>query len=328
VTEALVEFSEGEAEQRTAKVPLSHLSVEVGHLYIEQFERGPDFLRSHFERVRPWAELAKRNLEAQRPELRPRVSTCFMIDDYFNPFSSPAKVIPALLDAARDAGVGIDYIARESACADTGAINLAEVVQGLIVDDPYPGTNGTRPPLRVTGWLSNGRRSPVTQTSQAMRERRLAWAPPEENAARRHSIFMDVELWDVDPETQARKWSCAFLAAVWQLLRLGVLRHDGLSAVTPLRWSEPADLPEEWADLPSVIQIADKAAPFCAYQNMSVLDTTFLPVESAVRTILNNVAVDEEALEQTMERSAGEDLTLPRELIERIGYVFLTRPAA
>ena len=54
MTEAV--FRETAAEPRTQAVPLSHLSLELGHLYMEDFEAGPEHLRRHFERVRPWAE--------------------------------------------------------------------------------------------------------------------------------------------------------------------------------------------------------------------------------------------------------------------------------
>ncbi|OSP42669.1 hypothetical protein B7767_14420, partial [Streptomyces sp. 13-12-16] len=57
MTEAV--FRETAAEPRTQAVPLSHLSLELGHLYMEDFEAGPGHLRRHFERVRPWAEAAR-----------------------------------------------------------------------------------------------------------------------------------------------------------------------------------------------------------------------------------------------------------------------------
>jgi hypothetical protein len=48
------EFSEAAAQPRTASIPLSHLSIELGHLYAEDFRQGPDGVNRHFERVAPW----------------------------------------------------------------------------------------------------------------------------------------------------------------------------------------------------------------------------------------------------------------------------------
>ncbi len=107
---------------------------------------------------------------------------------------------------------------------------------GRLVTEPVPGTTGGRPPLTETGWLTNGQRSPSTSRGEAM-ARRSPWQPPRESARRRHSIFVDVELWD--EHDGQRTWSCPMLAAVWQLLRLGLLRDRGRPVVTPRDWTDP-----------------------------------------------------------------------------------------
>jgi hypothetical protein len=323
VTSTRTEFSETAAErQRMVQVPLSHVSIELGHLYMEDFNRGPKFLREQFERVRPWADVAKQQILPGSPAgSRPRVSMCFMVDDYFNRFSSPSKVIPELIAAAEAEGLSMDYIARESGCAEADGVELAELVQGRLVPDPPPGTNGTRPPVEETGWLCNGQRSPASETTEALQEV-AGWKPPIENGVRNHSIFLDVELWDQMPDNRRRRrWSCSFLAAVWQLLRLGLLRNEGRSVVRPRKC--PADLPEDWDELPPVIQVSQTANPFTAYQTLSVLDSRFLPVESAVRTILQRVGIDPAVQGQVVERSAREGICMPRDVVERIAYVFL-----
>ena len=43
--------------------------------------------------------------------------------------------------------------------------------------------------------------------------------------------------------------------------------------------------------LPAVVQLNPAAAPFCAYRTLTLMDTQYLPVEMAVRTILGQVAV-------------------------------------
>src|SRR5690606_35636054 len=103
-----------------------------------------------------------------------------------------------------------------------------------------------------------------------------------------HSVFVDVELWD--ERAGARTWSCAYLAAVWQLLRLGLLRRDGAPVTVPRPW--PEVLPQAWDLLPAVVQVNPRAAPFTAYRTFSVLPVGFLSTEHAVRTILSQVLVD------------------------------------
>ncbi|MDQ4037206.1 MAG: SCO2522 family protein, partial [Actinomycetota bacterium] len=238
MTPADVHFQESAAERRVASVPLSHLSIELGHLYMEDFVAGPQHLQQYFQQVAPWVIAARQacadNLQSQRAQqnqdgeqgrrARTRISTCFLVDDYFTRFSSPGELVPGLVSAAREAGLEIDYLARESGCAHADGMELARLVESRLVTDPPPDTNGSRPLAAEVGWLCNGQRSPATDAAEAMGVIQ-AWAPPVQNAARRHSIFLDVELWD---ESNGRRvWSCAFLAAVWQLLRLGMLRHDG-----------------------------------------------------------------------------------------------------
>ena len=59
-------FRETTAEPRTQSVPLAHLSLELGHLYMEDFEAGPERLREHFARVRPWVDAVRADAAAGR----------------------------------------------------------------------------------------------------------------------------------------------------------------------------------------------------------------------------------------------------------------------
>lgn len=317
MTEAV--FRETAAEPRTQAVPLSHLSLELGHLYMEDFEAGPEHLRRHFERVRPWAEAARAAAAAATGGKRPRISTCFLIDDYFTRFSGPAEVVPMLLREADRAGLVVDYLARESGCAVAGKVPVAEAVAGRIVEEPPPGSYGLRPPAAQTGWLANGERSPVARAPQAMKKA-TAWQPPKETAARRHSVFLDVELWDDGPDGH-RTWSCPFLAAVWQLARLGLLRDEGEAVLVPQPHTADA-FPDDWDELPPLLRLNPRADPFSAYRTCSVLPGRFLPVEHAVRVILDQIEVDPGALAQAAERSAREKATVPDSVADRISYVF------
>lgn len=325
-------FTEVTAQRRVTSVPLAQLSVELGHLYREDLAaddlaaedlaaddlRGADRrLADHFRSVRPWYDALRQNCADAAGGRAPRLSTCFLVDDYFGLFSSPAELIPRLVAAAGEAGLTIDYLARESGCAEADGVPLAALVESRLVDDPPPDTTGARPPARETGWLCNGQRTPAS-TAEALSQVG-EWRPPAENGARNHSIFVDVELWN--EQDGQRVWSCPFLAAVWQLLRLGLLRNLGEPVAVPVPLA--GELPERWADLPAIVALNPRAAPFSAYRSASVLASRFLPIELAVRTILSQVYVDPEADRQVIERSRQESLDVPAEVIDRLSYVFL-----
>lgn len=313
-------FRETTAESRTQAVPLAHVSLELGHLYTEDFEAGPQRLRAHFARVRPWADTARTVAAGGR---RPRVSTCFLVDEYCTRFSTPAALLPVVLTEAEHAGLVIDYLARESGCAVADGVPVAEGVKARLVESPPPGSDGSRPPVSQTGWLANGRRSPGVRSAEAMADATV-WQPPAETTARRHSIFLDAELWD-EPSGR-RVWSCTFLAAVWQLARLGLLRHFGVPVLHPVPWTAGEDFPGDWDALPPLIQLNPSAAPFCAYRTCSVLPSRLLPVEHAVRVVLDQVNVEPQALRQVAERAFGEGLSVPEEIPDRISYVFHEGP--
>jgi hypothetical protein len=303
-------FTEQSATPVVRAVALSQLSIELGHLYMDDFKLGPARLREHFRRVEPWVRVAAAGSS--------RVSTCFLIDDYFTRFSTPAEVVGMLTEAAEGTGLTIDYVARESGCATAGRVDLAALVVQRLVAEPPVGANGSRPPTGETGWLSNGERSPSDRPADAMAAPQQ-WRPPGQSAVQNHSIFVDVELWS---ETGAgRLWSCPLLAAVWQLQRLGALRHLGEPIAEPQPMTA-GDLPGDWAAMPPIVQLNARAMPFRAYRTFSVLDPRFLIIEAAVRTILSQVSVDPAVAAQLAERAARERLTLPDELVDRVTYLF------
>jgi len=318
VNEIRTEFLESSADFRVESLPLSHVSVEVGHLYMEDFVDGESAIRRTFAAAAPWVRAAQAPRAIGCEKKSVRLSTCFLIDDYFSRCSSPAAVIPMVVAAAAREELEIDYLARESACADANGISPASLMLGRLVTEPVPGTTGGRPPLTETGWLTNGQRSPSTSRDEAMARRR-PWQPPRESAHRRHSIFIDIELWD--ERAGYRTWSCPMLAAVWQLMRLGLLRDQGRPVITPQDWTEP-QFPDSWDDLPPVIRLNPKAKAFSAYTTLSVLSSRFLPVELAVRTILSQFACDSAILAEATDRAMRDAMQLPTELVDRIRYVF------
>ncbi|MFF3867783.1 SCO2522 family protein [Micromonospora sp. NPDC001898] len=314
-----IRFQEAAAVRRTESVAYSHLSVELGHFYAEDFGDGCQELRRKFERIATWSSavpaLARQGLP---PNRQPRISTCFMVDDYFHRFGTPHEVIPQVQSAAAEHGLVLDYVARESSFARHDGLDLAQLVVDTLVVEPPRHTTGSRPPLSESGWLSNGKRSPGHVDAPAMTLPR-PWSPPVQSGDPQHSIFVDIELWSGEPQT--RVWACALLASVWQLTRLGVLRHRGETIRQPCRLT--GELPTTWDELPAILQLNPSAAPFCAYRTLTLMDIQYLPVELAVRTILGQVAVPPAVAQQVAQRAGGEGLRLPSELVDRLSYVFV-----
>ncbi|MGW5054037.1 SCO2522 family protein [Actinokineospora sp. NPDC004072] len=323
-------YTEAAARPEPRQVALSHLSVEVGHFYMEDLLGGPERVRAQFRRVAPWLAAAREAQAAELGGIKPRISTCFLIDDYFRADTDPAAVIPLLLDSAAECGVQIDYLAREAGCHEADRVPLAEITAAMLLPEPPVGTTGSRPPVQDSGWLCNGERSPDSTGRQAMLPA-VAWAPPEEFGKRNHSIFLDVELWkdhavSVDGVRRVeRKWSCPFLAAVWQLIRLGQLRHAGEPVAQPQPWSGP--WPRHWRDLPAVIQLSERPHPFSAYRTSSILPKPYLKIEDAVNVILDHLDLDDAVVAQTARRAEAEGLHLPAQLSDRVAHVFIEAAA-
>ncbi|WP_067695330.1 SCO2522 family protein [Nocardia jejuensis] len=346
------DYSEAGERNRTSGQALSHLSIEVGHFYMDDLVNGVDRIRAQFRKVAPLVEAYTQVARAQYGP-NARVSTCFLVDDYFEHFrpreqrTEPAVILDKLLGAAADCGVRIDYLAREAGCAEVpnlldgepvgDPVRLAEMMSARIVAEPDEGSTGRRPPTAESGWLCNGSRSSQYDPRQAMQVTR--YRPPQEFGARNHSIFLDVQLWSRElrevagEQVERTIWSCPFLASIWQLLRLGMIRHEGAVVAKPQLWTGP--WPEDWWQLPAVVQLPPAATgapnerrdphPFAAYRAVSVLPYTYLGIEHAVRVILDHLQPDEEVYAKLAERAAAERIpvSVPRSVTERINHIFL-----
>ncbi|MFI5959077.1 SCO2522 family protein [Cryptosporangium sp. NPDC051539] len=313
-----VAFRESSGERRLAAVPLAHLSVQLGSFRAEDFARSDSEIEAVFQRIRPWMETARQSIAAVREGLRPRVSTCVVIGDGPGGPTFPDEVIRRLRDTAAGAGLSIDYLVSSARLVDADGVNLPQLVLAGLVPEPVPGTDGSRPPVTESGWLSNGARSPSGGIGQAMGPS-AAWQPPSQTAARRHSVFMDAELWS--EKDGHRVWSTAFLAAVSQLLRLGALRHSGNRVAVPVPW-EPEETGAAWDGLPAIIQLDPGAAPFAAYRTLSFLAPRQLQDAHAVRVILEQVATDDDVEHGIRMRSESERLPIPAQIVDRVSYVF------
>jgi len=59
VSEVKTEFLESSADVKVESLPLSHVSVEVGHLYMEDFIDGEGAVRRTFAATAPWVRTAQ-----------------------------------------------------------------------------------------------------------------------------------------------------------------------------------------------------------------------------------------------------------------------------
>ncbi|MFI9505753.1 SCO2522 family protein [Nocardia sp. NPDC052566] len=334
-----VGYSETTEHARIDQVPLSHLSIEVGHFYMNEIANDMDQVVNEFRRIVPLVDAFITSARVQFGQ-RARVSTCYLIDDYFQPDTEPRAILDKLLTAADETGLRIDYLARESACAETKPfadgvpldepLLLAELVAARIVAEPeISSSTGRRPPTAESGWLCNGRRSSLDEPTQAMRVQ--PYRPPEEFGRREHSIFLDVQLWSKYPEIKnghseiRTKWSCAFLASVWHLLRLGMLRNDGAAVVVPQPWRSDDGWPKRWSEMPAVVQLNPRAAPFAAYETLSMLPKRYLGIEHSVRLILDHIDLDGDVVDQIVERGRRDEVpvTVSRKVTERLSHLLL-----
>ncbi|MBH0775709.1 SCO2522 family protein [Nocardia bovistercoris] len=326
-------YSEATDLLRIAAVPLSHLSIEVGHFYLTDIIDDIGRVESEFRRMVP---LVTTFTESARVRFGPtaRISTCYLLDDYFSPDRNAAEILDKLLNAASAAGLVIDYLVRESGCAQISHFNdgvptgepipVAEMVAAQIVAEPAPQDKSRDRPTDRPGWLCNGRRSSEHDPMQAMRNRQ--YLPPEEFGRREHTIFLDVELWNIRTAdgVETTRWSCAFLAAVWHLLRLGVLRYHGAPVIVAHPWhGEP--WPQRWHDVPPLIQLNPDAEPFAAYRTLSMLPKLYIGVEHAVRLILDHLDLDEDVVTQIIASAAAEaaPVTISRKISDRLSHLLL-----
>ncbi|MFD3591794.1 SCO2522 family protein [Nocardia sp. NPDC058640] len=327
-------YREASEESVITPLPMAHLSIEVCHFRHEEILYDTDLVRAQFRRAVP---LVAAFIESARIEFGPdtQVSTCYLTDDYFQPRFEPADVLDGLLGAAADAGLTIDYLARESACHQAPVfaggvavgenVPVAEMVAARLIAQPEDEevANGRRPPTAESGWLCNGRREQNASSRPAMHPQ--PYRPPQEYGRGEHSIFLDVELWhDQDQDQdQERRWSCPFLAAVWQLLRLGMLRYHGAPVVDPQLWTADRAWPDRWTDLPPVMRLNPDAAPFTAYRTLSMLPKRYLLIESAVRVILDHLAPDDDVAAQVAALGSAEGVLVPAKVVERVGHLLL-----
>jgi hypothetical protein len=277
------------------------VSIEVLHIY--RPDSSPGVLKRHAEREARWVEAIASALE----RVGRTWSICMLIDDT-DPRCDPEDIEGRFCDAWRATGLPLDHAVRETECAMSIGRMLeqftGEIGPGLA---GALGTSVCPPPIDVVAerrrWLTNGEPSRPSMTRLGAAE--LTEVPGEANivparaaSSRTHCIHLDVELWStVGHSTPV--WSCAILAAWWQLLRLGAphIQH------TPL--SRPVS--------------GGRKLPLAARSTLTLLPARMLEVEHAVRAILERVIVPGQWLARDVN---GKPPSTARDHLDRIGYVF------
>jgi hypothetical protein len=282
---------------------VSDVSIEFAHLYLANVteQQASASARAASRWLAPVLDAYERSGLA--------VSTVLMVDDYF----APAEVdidekVDILSAACADADMRVDHIVYEAACAES----IAEM-QTHLFQEPRKGDGSSSPPLQNIGaaWLSNGD-PPRGQREEGSVAGRLSLDRPSEDSSQetrqasprgQHSIHLDLQLWKSKPGDNGRLWACPTIAAWWQLIRLGMLQDDGGRPIVPPRTRSRAG-----------------ASPLPARRTLTFLDSRFLEIEHATRTILERVITPEAWRRYLRE---GEDLPDVREHLDRIAYMFV-----
>jgi hypothetical protein len=287
---------------------LADISIEFAHLYLPHVDE---------ERAAASASLAARwllPLIAAYEESGAKVSTVVMVDDYFSPEEVEVEVeekAVMLKEACVSAGLRVDHVAYESACAES-----VERMRSRLRQEPRKGDGSSKPPTAEigSGWLSNGD-PPRGRQSEPEAVGRLFLQPGSGGAVEapvraaipargHHSIHLDVQLWKDGRGSDSRLWACPTLAAWWQLIRLGMLRDEQTGApVAPPRTQSSPDAP-----------------PLAARRTITLLDNRFLEVEHAVRAIHERLSLPEAWRRYLRE---GERSPGPYEHLDRIAYLFV-----
>lgn len=259
----------------------AQLSVEVGHVYLGELQ-DPSLVGSAAAAAAFWIKPVLDKVG------RANASVCLMIDDYFPARGSidPDEAAALFIAAFEEAGLALDYVAHE---ADFAV--FAEDVRARIQPQPRLGEmsfgepGGFRNDLKDSsgrwlrsGWISNGdpiRAERGARDGFALFDRAAKTDETLGRPEHRTSMALEVQIYDT-PKGDAVVWSCPFLAACWQLVRLGALRDDN---------NEPR-FPERMR------QLRDDAPPFHARRTLTLLPPSMLRVEHAVRVILSQLDLD------------------------------------
>jgi hypothetical protein len=282
---------------------MAHLSVEIAHVYLGELteKTASDAVAAAIDRVSPVVDRMIKDHGRT-------VSTCILIDDYFESKGpTPEQAVGIFRNVAARAGFRLDWIAFEADCAVAADYFFDNLYpQPIFGESSHGELYGEPNRLSRSGqsWISNG---DPTRETKAPRSRRFLgeeakYLPGKVRPEIATSIALDVEIAKAEPQSDdsALLWSCPFLAACWQLIRLGCWREPSGGMLAPKRLLAVSDLPP----------------PFFARRTLSHLPSRYLRVEHAVQVILAQLAIDDRA------RMEIDPHTKQFEIREYIEYAF------
>jgi hypothetical protein len=236
------------------------LSIETGHFYPNAFSKNATPpLADRLERVKIWADAAESELKQETGE---EASTVYLIDDYSCNFK-PQRIIRQIIDAAKQSKLRVDYLAREGACIPLAGIVLDQLATTEVFAKDESVAHWFDSTLEAVG---------VGDTWEG----RLQFGG------------------EMYYKYAKNEWACAHLAAVWQLLRLGVLHHPDFDKPFLLKNKDELPAWKKWDEVPGLIQLNPGAAPFQAHETLSILPKSYIDVENLVKKIITNLPVPDE----------------------------------
>jgi hypothetical protein len=280
---------------------IAHMSVEIAHIYLGELteDTAGDAVSAAIDRVGPVVDRMTRDHGRT-------VSTCVLIDDYFESKGpTPEQAVEIFKNAAARLGFRLDWIAFEADCALAADYFFDKLYpQPRFGESSHGGVHGEPNRLSRSGqsWVSNG--DPTRQT-KAPRSRRFLGEEVKYPAGKVRpeiatSIALDVEIAKAGSQGDDLIWSCPFLAACWQLIRLGCWREPSGGMLAPKR----------------LLAVSERPPPFFARRTLSHLPSRYLRVEHAVQVILNQLTIDDRA------RREIDPHTAQFEIREYIEYAF------
>jgi hypothetical protein len=269
---------------------VSDVSVEFGHVSLASLNKRKARLAARA--AARWAMPVVNAYE--RAGLQ--VSTTILLDDYFaRPGTDVAGKFALLSDACKEYDVRVDYLVLESEVARSVELLYARL--GLGRRRTTPDYSSVAP-----WWLEDT--DPAEAISLLARHDSERPTAPEQLPRDLHSVGLCLELFRDEAGSSSRRWSCAMLAAWWQLIRLGLL----------------IDPQSKVAVAPPHTESRAGASAFPARRTLTLLEPRFLAVEHAVRSILLSTSLPDEW--RTRIRKGDSD-DQPADLLTRIAYIFV-----
>jgi hypothetical protein len=99
------------------------------------------------------------------------------------------------------------------------------------------------------------------------------------------------------------------------------LRKDGVPALEVTDFD--GEWKSEWSQFPDIMRVNPSASPFYAYESMNIKPQNFLPIETAVRTIIDHFVFQQDVMAKLDQRAQRENIVMPDVISQRMSHHFL-----